>query len=117
MVADSAWSHTARSPDYERYAYAAFVTLAFQSAQFAVAAEELGVGATFFVRAVVACEHYYGRAVKPFFLEFVEYLAHIGVEAADHRGKLGMGVDRRGCSVILAGRPRSCRGKNAFCSR
>ena len=56
QVAHLACLHVSGPPCYERNAYAALVALALESAQFAVASEEFGIGAALLVRSVVGGE-------------------------------------------------------------
>ena len=76
----------------EGNADAAFVALAFQPAEFAVASEKGGVGAALFVGTVVAGEDDQGVSVQAFFFQFVHDFTDVGVEAGNHGGELGVGV-------------------------
>ena len=68
MVADASGS-SVTVPAYDvRHANAAFEALSLESAQLAVATEKFGVGTTFLVRTIVACEHYDGVFVELFSL-------------------------------------------------
>ena len=84
--------HLSRPAYDERDADTSFVALAFQAAQLAVASEECRVGTAFFVRTVVTAEDDDGILVEPFFFQLGQDFAHVGIQSADHAGKLGMCV-------------------------
>ena len=92
MVVHGTGFHLARPADDERDADAAFIALALQTAQLAVASEERRVGSPFFVRTVVTAENHNRILVETFFLQFGQDFAHVSIQSVNHAGKLGMGV-------------------------
>ena len=83
----------------ERDTDTSFVALALQAAQLAVASEECRVGTAFFVRTVVTAEDDDGILVESFFFQLGQDFAHVGIQSADHAGKLGMCVH----ALVVAG--------------
>ena len=92
MVVHGAGFHLARPTDDERDADAAFVALALQAPQLAVASEECRVGPAFFVRTVVTAENHNRILVETFFLQLGQDFAHVGIQSVNHAGKLGVSM-------------------------
>ena len=71
---------------------ASLVGATLQPTETTVAIEEGGVGTAFLMGSVVAGEDEKGVIGESFLMEQLHDLTHIGIEARDHRSKLGMGV-------------------------
>ena len=92
QVAHLACLHVSGPPRYERNAYAALVALALESAQFAVASEEFGVGAALLMRSVVGGEDDERVLVESLLAQLCYHLANVLIETGYHSGKLGVGM-------------------------
>ena len=84
--------HTPLPRDYHRHTYSALIQVALVTTVYAVAVEEIGVGATLQVRTVVTRKYDYGILVKAFLLQLLHNLPHIHVKSRNHCGKSGMWI-------------------------
>jgi len=104
LVALAAGRDVAWPAHDEGDAYAAFVGAALQSAELAVVVEVGGVGSSFLVRTVVTGEDEHGVAGQSLFFEHLHDLAHLMVQAGDHRCELGVclrgGIVARGVVAL-----------------
>ena len=92
QVADGTGLHMSRPSGNEWNADTSLVSAALQPTETTVAIEEGGVGTAFLVGSVVAGENEQGVIGESFLVEQLHDLTHIGIEARDHRSKLGMGM-------------------------
>ena len=90
QVALAARTDVAWPTDNKRNADAAFVGAALQPAKLAVVVEVFRVGASLFVRAVVAGEDHHRVVCQSTFFQELHNLAHLCVKARNHGRELGM---------------------------
>ena len=104
VLTHAARSHMPRPTHDEGDAYATLVTTALQAFQFAVAAEERGVGTALLMGAVVACEDHHSALGQPLAVQFAHQLTHVAVQSRYHGSKLGMRVHGGVISAALVTR-------------
>ena len=104
VVYRSGWHIT--TPGDEGDADAALVGGTLYTPEQAVAVEPVGVGATLCVRSVVRCEDDQRILCQSLLFQFLQYFAHLCVQAGNHGGKLGVAV----CVPVVPRPERASKG-------